>query len=344
MAQMIALVAMLVLSPLVAAGTAPATTSTAWPAEMTPGLFKVGVADVEFWREGRELPMPVRVRYPRADAARPGPFPLVIFSHGMGGFTNSFGLLSAHLASHGYVVVHPAHTDSVTLLRREGADMRKLKRELQERGTGVVDLPSRVADCQWILGHIEELEAKIHRPGLIDSKRTAMVGNSGGAMTTQALAGLRFYPPGAIGGEKARGTTLADGQSFDAYVIISGQGTVRPTLNERSWEGFRKPTLVFTGSEDVIRISDETPASRRHPFEHAPAGDKYLVYIDGATHGSYQGKRAPRADSSRIEQLTAHATLAFLELYLKQDQAPRAWLNDTAEDKFAGVKAEYLAK
>lgn len=46
---------------------------------------------------------------------QPGPFPLVVFSHGMGGSAAAFASLSECLASHGYVVVHPTHADSVSL-------------------------------------------------------------------------------------------------------------------------------------------------------------------------------------------------------------------------------------
>ena len=65
---------------------------------------------------------------------------------------------------------------------------------------GAAYLPARVADCKWILAHIDEIEAKIERPGLIDVERTAMAGHSAGAMTTQALAGIRFFATGGIGG------------------------------------------------------------------------------------------------------------------------------------------------
>ena len=331
----------LVLMILVALCPAVAEASAAeWPADLLVGPHEVvTVEEVEFRREGREMAMPVRIRYPRPSEGRPGPFPLVVFSHGMGGFVNAFEKLSAHLASHGYVVIHPAHTDSIALRRRAGESAASLRREFTSKGVRMVDLPARVADCRWILAHISEIEAKIEQPGLIDAERTAMAGHSAGAMTTQALAGILFFAAGA-----RPGLPLADGSDFDAYIIISGQGTTRPGLRERSWQGFLKPTLVFAGSVDTTPVSNETPQSRRHPFEHAPPGEKYLIYIDGATHGSYQGGSAPHADEKRIEALTAHATLAFLELHLKQNEAPRVWLNAASPEKFAGVKAEYRMK
>ncbi len=53
---------------------------------------------------------------------------------------------------------------------------------------------------------------------------------------------------------------------------------------------------------------------------------------------------APNAGAARIEALTTHATLAFLDLYIKDLQPARAWLENTAPDKFEGVHAECLSK
>ena len=311
-----------------------------WPADLTRGPHEVGLAEeLRLERADRELPLPLKVRYPVATEDLPGPFPLVVFSHGMGGYTDSFEHLSEHLASHGYVVVHPAHTDSVRLRREAGESAANLRRTFTREGTAVVDLPSRVADCEWILANLDEIETRLASPGLIDRERTAMAGHSAGAVTTQALAGLRFQV-GRLGRER----TLSDGSLFDVYVVISGQGTTRRSLNERSWLGFGRPTLVFAGSEDVSRVSDETPESRRHPYEFAPDGDKFLVYIEGATHSAYQGGTAPNADQGRIEALTSHATLAFLERHLRMDSAAGDWLASPESDKFEGVAAEYRSK
>lgn len=308
--------------------------------DLTAGPFEVNTSDeIRFEREGRQLPMPLLVRHPTPTEQQPGPFPLVVFSHGMGGYTDAFESLSEHLASHGYIVVHPAHTDSLKLRREAGESADSLRRTFAPGGTRSVDLQSRIDDCRWILQNTDAIETAIQQPGLIDTTRTAIAGHSAGAMTAQTLAGLRFFTRAG-----RLGRSLADGTDFDAYIIISGQGTTRPSLNEQSWQGFTRPTLVLSGTEDISQVSDETPESRRHPFEYSPPGDKYLLHITGATHGSYQGGNAPNADAARIEALTTHATLAFLDLYIKDLQPARAWLENTAPDKFEGVHAECLSK
>jgi hypothetical protein len=106
--------------------------------------------------------------------------------------------------------------------------------------------------------------------------------------------------------------------------------------------------LVITGSKDVAAIGSETPASRREPFDRAKPGDKYLVFIEGATHSSYQGKgRALSLDPSvptdaeltMITSVTSAATLAFLDLSLKGDGSARAYLHSAALVAFSGGKA-----
>jgi hypothetical protein len=98
----------------------------------------------------------------------------------------------------------------------------------------------------------------------------------------------------------------------------------------------------------VAAIGSETPASRREPYERAKRGDKFLVFIEGATHSSYQGKdRALALDSSRptdeelsmITGVTTACTLAFFDTYLKDDKAARAYLKSDALVAFSGRKA-----
>jgi predicted dienelactone hydrolase len=51
----------------------------------------------------------------RDAAPRPGPFPLVLFSHGYGGHRRQSTFLCTHLASHGYVVAAPDHSGNTVV-------------------------------------------------------------------------------------------------------------------------------------------------------------------------------------------------------------------------------------
>jgi predicted dienelactone hydrolase len=124
-----------------------------------------------------------------------------------------------------------------------------------------------------------------------------------------------------------------------AAILVSGQGTSNRMFTPDSWSELSKPMLVVTGSKDVAAIGNETPASRREPFDRAKPGDKYLLFIEGATHSSYQGRGAgllldrevpDRATLEMITSVTASVTLAFLDAYIKDDRAARAYLASDA--------------
>lgn len=141
----------------------------------------------------RDKDLTVRIRYPVITEDHPGPFPLVVFSHGAGGSCDAFASLSAFLVSNGYIVVHPTHSDSLTLVPREQRGERT--RDLIRNPRGIVekvDLRDRVADVKYILDSVDAIEEEIDQPGLIDREKFAMAGHSAGAMTTQVLGGMEF--------------------------------------------------------------------------------------------------------------------------------------------------------
>lgn len=325
--------------------TAPA---LAQPYDTTTGPLAVrDTGNLVLHDDARDKDLQVRVRAPQPTGDQPGPFPLSVFSHGMGGSSAAFGPLSECLASHGYVVVHPTHSDSVSLGTR--AERRERARSLLRDPAGSVagvDLPDRVADVRYILDSIDAIETALDAPGLVDRERLGMAGHSAGAMTTQALGGLEFFT-----GRRSLGTPLAEPR-LDAFAVISGQGTNRRAITEDSWRSVDRPWLVITGSEDVSRASDETPESRRHPYEYAPAdGTKYLLFLEGATHSSYQGKgpgalldgKAPD-NLGWIADTTDLAVLAFFDAYLKDSADARAWLDSGAIAEREGGEMEFEHK
>ncbi|MDY7110169.1 MAG: hypothetical protein SYC29_16180 [Planctomycetota bacterium] len=299
----------------------------------------------------RDRDVLLTVRRPRADdndhdvGETGGPAPLVIFSHGAGGSGEAFEHLSTALALRGYVVVHPWHSDSIKLAQRRGERGHDPKRGLDQL-VDRVDLRDRLADVQFILESIDELEKALEAPGLIDRQRIGMAGHSAGAMTTQTAAGLMFYPRA-----RGRGRSMPV-EEIDAFAVISGQGTTRRSITERSWETCTRPMLVVAGSRDETSLTDETPASRRHPFEHAPAdGTKYLLFIDGATHSSYQGRDASRRlreetplNVDWIERITTAAVVAHMDAYVRDDKAAKTWLDSGAIKAIEGGRLEWRHK
>jgi predicted dienelactone hydrolase len=259
------------------------------------------------------------------------------------------------------VVIHPTHNDSLLLKRSKGE---KIDLEaFRSKGTrGKVDPMDRHADIIFILDSLDTVEEKVPalrvasgpeknapKIGIIDRERIGMSGHSAGAYTTQLIAGV-----------KARGrrvdSPLALKSMGDprikASIVISGQGLTTLSLGKESWNELDKPMLVISGSKDVSSVSDETPESRRHPFEYAKPGDKYLIFIEGATHSSYAGRARVSAllgegeptDIKMIGGVTSAGTTAFWDAYLKNDAAAKKYLAGEELVKFSGNRAELKRK
>lgn len=315
----------------------------AWAQQYKPeaGAFKTGSVDMVLTaddvpaRGESSRDIPITVRFPR-DAS--GPLPLLVFSHGMGGSSNAFPDLTDHLASHGYVVILPTHSDSVKLRREQGEQVGREMLSNPQSYVRNVKPFERVDDVKRILDAIPAVEKKIFADAKASISRDAiaMAGHSAGAMTTQIVFGA-----------KARTRVLGGAQSFadpriKAAIVISGQGVKTRLFTEDSWSALDKPMLVITGSEDKPQVGRDTPESRRHPYEYAPASvgepQKYLLWIEGATHSSYSGKAASTllgekpADAAMVAAATGSATLAFLDAYVKnapdseEAKAARAYL------------------
>src|SRR5262245_52892801 len=73
------------------------------------GPLKVGVLRLEWKDAARNRPVPVKVYYPSELAQR---FPVILFSHGLGGTRETYEYLGRQWASHGYVAVHLQHLGS----------------------------------------------------------------------------------------------------------------------------------------------------------------------------------------------------------------------------------------
>lgn len=303
-------------------------TPRAWAQHYKPeaGAFKTGSIDMVLTaddapaRGESSRDIPLTVRFPR-DAS--GALPLVVFSHGMGGSSNAFPDLTDHLASHGYVVILPTHSDSVKLRRERGEQAgREILSNPQAYVRNVKPF-ERVDDVKRILDAIPAVENKIFpdAKASISREAIAMAGHSAGAMTTQIALGVKARTR-LLGGVQ----NLSDPR-IKAAVVISGQGLKTRLFTKDSWSDLDKPMLVITGSEDTARAGNDTPESRRHPYEYAPASagepHTYLLWVEGATHSSYSGKSASALlgekpeDPAMVAAATGSATLAFLDAYLK---------------------------
>ena len=240
------------------------------------GRFPVGVRTIEAPDRTRNRVFPCEIWYPAAAryagqdlavatqdsftdppgvaarsqmAAKPGTYPLVVFSHSSGGRRRQSTFLCTHLSSHGYVVAALDHSEVVAaeLARRDG--------ETAERKAARIEgwIRNRVPDIRFLLDHLRggagwDSEAKV------DSARIGIVGHSFGGWTALAAP--------EVEGRIRAVVALAPGGSSQP------KPGILPVKLTFAW-GADVPTLYLVAENDIslplagmYELFDRTPATR----------------------------------------------------------------------------------
>lgn len=276
--------------------------------------------------------LPLVCRWPAETAPRG----FVVFCHGLSASGRDYAELSRFWAAQGYLVIHPTFPDWIGAVARAEPQL-----GLDPDGdlTGWVDHPKArprlyeilhtpfywleririVGQLMERLDLVVEVTCGVHAVPL----RGAIAGHSFGAYTSQLLAGAEIDVPG----EGAR--SFRDDR-FAAAILLSAQGRDQQGLREGSWDGIAGPMLNVTGTLDGGAKGQDWHW-KIEPYELAPAGDKYLAVLADADHylgGIARPDQAPvPAQRDAVERIT----LAFLDAYVADDPAARAWLGGIAD-------------
>ncbi|MET0423067.1 MAG: chlorophyllase [Actinoplanes sp.] len=140
-------------------------TSAAVPAEgpttgAPTGTLAVAQRDLSLSRDGRTLE--TKLWYPQSG----GPYPLILFSHGLTASPNDWTDLLSRWAEAGFVVAAPAYPKTTT--RSPEYDPN--------------DVPNQPADAQYVITQVLAQETD-----RVDPQRIAAAGHSAGAITTIGL-------------------------------------------------------------------------------------------------------------------------------------------------------------
>jgi hypothetical protein len=272
------------------------------------GRFRVEEGGEVVLRDTRRAKdLRVTVSFPAGD----GPFPVILFSHGAGANGNYPYPLTRFWTSHGYVCIHPTHADSLSL----GAGVPL---------AGPIEWENRARDLIFVLDSFEELEEKIPALGRkIDAARIGVAGYSYGAHSAQVVGGATLETPG-----ETESRSLADPRPL-AFLLLSGPGAGSRGLTERSWSQLTRPMMAVTGFRDLPG-GNASPSWHLDPFRLGPAGEKYALDLEGASHGSFTGRLA-EVSAAREEQeifrWVRAATLAFWDAYLNGNREARDFLD-----------------
>ncbi|MBU6402565.1 MAG: hypothetical protein KGS61_19780, partial [Verrucomicrobia bacterium] len=111
-----------------------------------------------------------------------GPYPVLLFSHGLCDSRHFHSQVAEELASHGYVVIAPDHTDCF------GTDFPGGPYLVGTSSTdpSAIDYPNRFKDFQFLLDELTHLQAEDPLlAGRLDLSRVGIYGMSAGGMTAE---------------------------------------------------------------------------------------------------------------------------------------------------------------
>jgi predicted dienelactone hydrolase len=273
-------------------------------------------------------------------------FPLVLMSHGYGGWNTQFSNLAEHIASHGYVVASIDHQDMPV----DG-----VASFLLSFGNVLVD---RTLDQRQILASILADAARHKSPwlDLIDAQNIGLVGYSMGGYGALATAGAPYAfdgDPMAKIPEAAKGRLReATGQPapIEALVTFSPWGG-QP--DSRAWNAaalskINVPVLMVAGNQDdVVNFKEgvswlyrNMTGTERHLLVYREArhniiGNEFRLNPD-TQWNAYEFLTEPVWRSDRLNAINQHFVTAFLDLTLKGDVSKRAYLDVPTVDANAG--------
>ncbi len=289
-----------------------------YPAKMNGGPYNVSVINLDWYDAGRERQVPIRMYFP-ADGQ--GPFPVIIFSHGLGGSREGYEYLGRHWASHGLVSVHVQHLGSDKAVWRLSLNpLRALKRAINP-----VNSYNRTLDVSFALDQLRELNQNDDLlQGRLDLDRVGVAGHSYGAFTGMLLAGQHSLDRDGLPG------SLADSR-IKAVVVMSPPVPEIKDMLEQVYADIKLPIMHLTGTKDQTIIHHTRATERRLAFDYINGRDQYFVNFIGGDHGVFSGRRHFWRDYGKdllIQKLICLSTTTFWEGYLKNDSKVRDWLKN----------------
>jgi len=209
---------------------ATGTKTVAPKAGAAPGeSFAVKVRTLRLSR-GKDRPLPTTIWYP---ASGDGPFPVIVFSHGLGSRPADYAAVLTRWARAGFVVAAAAYPHTSAGV----SDF------------NVIDLINQPADASFVLTQVLALDRKDGDPleGRLDPAHVAAAGHSGGGITTLGML---------AGGRDDR---------LSAAVVLAGR-QVLPA----AFTGPAIPVLFVHGRRDnTVRYADGRAAFDAVPWPKA---------------------------------------------------------------------------
>lgn len=257
-----------------------------WAAAVAAGPLRAQAPpfdDVLWHDDRRQRAIPLRLRWPAGDAAAA----IVLFSHGLGGDRAGAERWGQAWQQAGLLVVHLQHPGSDIEVFRQGAVALR-------RAASAEQLLARADDVRFVLDRVDALRQQREGPwSRCVGQPVGLAGHSFGAVTTLAVAGQRYPVP----------ASLADARPA-AFVALSPAAANERMPLADAYGAIRRPLLLATGSHDGDPFgSFDGGEPRARLYEGLPAGQRALLWLDGADHMSFSGNsRAMRERSGLLRR------------------------------------------
>jgi predicted dienelactone hydrolase len=291
-------------------------------------------------KRGRDVP--AKIYFPKDGA---GPFPVVLFSHGLGGSREYYEYLARHWAGCGYVSVHITHLGSDDSVWKDLPPAQRAK-SLQKAASSLSNALNRPPDGQFALDQIEKLNADQTSPlkGRLDLKAMAIAGHSFGGYTTLALAGQTLMLP-------LRRSKRYDEPRLKAAIQMSAPAPANRRDMDKSFSTITIPVMHMTGTKDFLELLPQTTAAdRRIPYEHMSHSETCIVIFNDGDHRVFSGRERMDATPEKLAQdavfqkLICTSTTAFWDAYLKGNSLAKQWLLEGGCKKLLGAQATFEKK
>ncbi|GEM_PF-152800 len=316
-------------------GTTPAanspsglTSNSSTPFEQTPEAYdpqndifpNISKLEVTVLDSPRKRDIPILVYYPESKT----PLPAVLLSHGLGGTRNTSAYLAEHWAKRGYVVValqHPGSDDSVwkntPILRRMAAMKKAASSENMELRTGDVS-----AALDQLEKWNQQSDHKLFQR--MDLQRIGMSGHSFGAVTTQAVAGQRYW-----GTAKYTDKRIKAALPMSPSIPAIGSAT-------QAFSEIKLPWMCMTGTDDNSPIGKSSAEDRKLVYTNLPKDDKYQLVMYEALHSAFTENQLPgdrQKKNPNHHKVIKSLSTAFWDTYLKADPRAKKWLQGSGPKK-----------
>ncbi len=287
----------------------------------------------EWQDKKRNRSIPVKFYIPKDDAHSSKPYPVVIFSHGLGGSREAAVYLGDYLCRNGYLGVfiqHPGSDESFWRpeIEKQGGkiDRAQLMQKFKTTVANPMHAVHRAQDVHFVIDMLETINKSdplLH--GKIDLSKMAIAGHSYGSWTALTASGQRLVT------KTGREISSPD-KRLKAAIYLSPTPPRKGADPAMVYGKIQIPGLHFTGTKDNSPVNSTKAEDRRIAFDNISKSDQYLIILDGADHmvfgGRARGKVIPL--DSKHQEIVKLTSLRFLDAYLKGDEEAKAWLNAQA--------------